>query len=78
MIIEKNMNDKEEDFYCDYCSDDTVNTLYEGWFYTSAKYNVFAQGTASAGLLQRRRVCYKCLNGPLKDYTYKGKKTNDI
>lgn len=45
---------------CEYCHEE-VNTLNEGWFYTSAKNSSIAQGTASSGLMQKRRVCNTCL-----------------
>lgn len=48
-------------FACDSCGDDKVDELYAGWFKTKEAYNPWAQGTASAGLLQRRRVCRDCL-----------------
>lgn len=51
----------QSDFICDNCEDDTQNILYEGWFRTVAALNPFAKGTASAGLLQIRRLCEKCV-----------------
>jgi hypothetical protein len=54
------------DFACEFCG--TIqNTLYEGWFRTPAAFNEFAQGTASAGLLQLRRVCKKCCQQAIKN-----------
>ncbi len=44
---------------CEFCGDCCV-VLYEGWFYTSARLNPFAQGTADAGLLQKRHACKSC------------------
>lgn len=46
---------------CDSCGTDQVDELYEGWFKTQAAYNPWLQGTATAGLLQRRLVCLDCL-----------------
>lgn len=47
------------DFRCEFCHKEQ-DTLYEGWFYTKAKHDPFAQGTASAGLMQKRRACKEC------------------
>lgn len=50
--------------YCDNaptCYDSGFGDLIEGFFYTSAKNNPLAQGTASAGLLQRKMLCMNCL-----------------
>jgi hypothetical protein len=54
------MNDPN-DFRCEFCLRET-NTLYEGWFYTDQKLNPWAEGTASAGLMQIRRGCKTCVN----------------
>ena len=50
--------------YCDNvatCYDSGFGDLIEGFFYTSAKNNPLAQGTVSAGLLQRKMLCMNCL-----------------
>lgn len=52
---------EDSEFKCDSCHQPT-NTLYEGYFYATAKLNPFAQGTASAGLLQLRRLCKQCVD----------------
>jgi hypothetical protein len=44
---------------CDECYD-CCQTLYTGWFYTEARLNPFAVGTATAGLMQNRMVCGNC------------------
>lgn len=46
---------------CEFCGTDKPLTFYEGWFYTEARKNQFAQGTASAGLMQLRIACKECL-----------------
>lgn len=53
------MIDGNNDFRCDFCNQEQ-ETLYEGWFRTSAAFNPCAEGTASAGLIQLRRVCHNC------------------
>jgi len=50
----------EDDFVCDVCGSEE-DTLYEGYFKSSAATNPWAAGTASAGLLQLKRVCEHCL-----------------
>lgn len=49
---------------CEFCkaSLNSVETLYKAWFYTEAKNNPYAQGTASAGLTQLRIACKYCFN----------------
>jgi hypothetical protein len=50
--------------YCDHaptCHDSGFGYLVDGFFYTAAKNNSFAEGTASAGLLQYRMLCINCL-----------------
>lgn len=54
------MNNINKEWLCDSCSNE-VYTLYEGWFYTNQRLNPFAVGTASAGLMQYKRVCRQCL-----------------
>lgn len=44
---------------CEFCYD-CCSDLFEGWFYTEARLNPWAKGTASAGLMQRRISCKKC------------------
>lgn len=48
-------------FECENCRDTSIDTLYEGWFYAVSDNNPFAKGTATSGLIQRRKVCEKCL-----------------
>jgi hypothetical protein len=52
--------DEDQEWYCEECREEQT-TLYEGWFYTSARNNEFAIGTASAALMRRKRVCENCL-----------------
>lgn len=47
------------EFNCEFCKKEH-NVLYEGWFYTEAKFHPYAAGTASAGLIQLRKACYDC------------------
>lgn len=54
--------DDQDEFKCDQCRRDDMDTLYEGWFYTDQHLSPWAQGTASAGLMQIRVVCKECLN----------------
>ena len=54
----------EDRFTCSFCGE-PQETMYEGWFYTEAKLNPFAQGTASAGLMQRRCGCKLCVNSAI-------------
>lgn len=55
------MNKIDDDsLVCEFCGK-VKDTLYEGWFRTHAAFNEFAQGTASAGLLQLRLACKDCL-----------------
>jgi len=48
--------------FCDRCSTnkEKVEAVYELWCYTEEKLNPYAQGTASAGLMQRRTLCNSC------------------
>lgn len=46
-------------FTCDFCGK-SQDTLYEGWFRTAAAFNPYAAGTATAGVIQRCRVCRCC------------------
>lgn len=48
-----------EEFKCDFCGC-KPRTLYVGWFYTDAKLNGYAKGTASSGLMQNKRACRYC------------------
>lgn len=57
-----------EEFKCENCKDDTQDYLIEGWFYTEARLNPWAQGTASAGLMQQRILCSDCV----EDFKEKG------
>ena len=50
---------------CEFCK--VSEAQVEGWFYTSAKNNPYAQGTAAAGLLQRRVACNHCANEAIKN-----------
>jgi len=43
---------------CEFCH--VADADVEGWFYHSARKNPYAQGTADAGLLQRRVACNTC------------------
>ena len=45
-------------YICEFCEEKLAD--FEGWFYTSAKLNPYAKGTASEGLMQRRIVCREC------------------
>lgn len=57
---------KIDEFHCEQCEKTNCNTLYEGWFYTSAKLNEYAKDTASSGLLQRKNVCKDCKDKLIK------------
>lgn len=46
-------------FTCEFCLKEH-DVLYEGWFYTLARLNPYAQGTVSAGMMQLRRACRRC------------------
>jgi hypothetical protein len=48
-----------DDFRCECCKKE-VNTLYEGWFKAIRPGNWITDGTATAGLIQLRRVCQLC------------------
>ena len=60
------MSAKQNEFVCEFCNQEQ-DTLYEGWFRSSAAFNPFAKGTASAGLIQLRRVCRDCANKAVKN-----------
>lgn len=47
-------------FKCEFCIEEP-DILYEGWFRNGQSFNPFAKGTVSAGLLQLRRACKKCM-----------------
>lgn len=53
------------EWLCDNCNEEK-NTLYEGWFKTTAALNPFAVGTASASLIQHRRFCQSCTEQAIK------------
>lgn len=44
---------------CDFCGKE-FDVLYQGWFSNSEKYNPWAKGTATAGLMQMARGCREC------------------
>ena len=52
---------------CEFCGTQEADTYVEGWFYTAAKHNPYAKGTASAGLLQHRIVCKNCAEEAIKN-----------
>lgn len=54
-----------DSFICDSCKA-SPDTLYEGWFRSAAALNPFAVGTASAGVIQYKRVCKCCLDAAIK------------
>ena len=45
---------------CEFCNKES-DLLFEGWFYTQARNNPYARGTASAGLMQLRIACKDCV-----------------
>lgn len=47
--------------YCYYC-EVSLDTGYEGWFYTNEKLNPYAENTASASLLVKHISCKECFN----------------
>ena len=49
-----------ESLLCEFCK--TSEATKEGFFYSSAKFNPYAKGTASAGLKQRRVACNECVD----------------
>lgn len=54
------------DFRCDFC-DVEQDILYEAWFYTAQKNNPWAEGTASAGLMQFKRACKICVKEAIQN-----------
>ena len=54
------MTSTKDDFRCDDCYEE-ADTLYQGWFRNEQAYNPWAKGTATAGLIQQRRLCYDCV-----------------
>jgi hypothetical protein len=48
-----------DDFKCDFCNT-PQDTLFEGWF-KAVKENEWNAGTATTGLLQKRRGCRYCV-----------------
>ena len=50
-----------DDIRCEFCNTNKPLTFYEAWFYTEARNNPYASGTASAGLMQLRVACEECL-----------------
>lgn len=50
----------QNDFKCDDCHKE-VETLYQGWFRNVQSMNPWAKGTASAGVMQQKRLCYDCM-----------------
>lgn len=55
---EAELNSRIENAKCEFCRKNVAQV--EGYFYTAAKNNPFAQGTAAAGLLQLRKACRSC------------------
>ena len=49
---------------CEFCLKRDAEV--EGWFYTEARMNPYAQGTASAGIMQMRVACIKCANAAIE------------
>jgi len=55
----KKDNREAECLNCESCGrKETI--LYEGWFRANSALNPLAKGTASAGLLQIRKLCKEC------------------
>lgn len=52
------------DFRCEFCGEEQ-ETLYEGWFRTDAAFNEFSKGTASAGVIQKKRACKACVEATI-------------
>lgn len=47
-------------FICEKCGDRNRTILYDMWIRSAESKNLFAKGTATAGLLTHARICYKC------------------
>lgn len=53
------MKYNQKDFRCEFCLEEQ-ETLYEGWFKHEHHNKEFFSGTATSGLIQRRRACKSC------------------